>query len=75
MVLRGYRGHGSTAKSWNITLFSSSCDKDGNIVEALFGYRGQMWTLEKWGDVKRVSNGKYVTLCVLAMIVETEKEG
>lgn len=63
------KGHGSISRE--MLMFGCSTMTDtGEVVTATFGYRGNFWRMDRYGNVQRVANGKYVTLGRFAMVKE-----
>jgi hypothetical protein len=71
-VLSGDRGR-AFGELWKVKIFRVSLDPNFRIVEAEFGYKGNFWKMNRWGDVSRVVNGphgshKLYRLCVNASL-------
>lgn len=64
----GDRGRkcGMRAKKYKVIVFKAWTDESGHVIAAEIGYRGNFWQVNRYGAVRRVSNGKYVTLCDFA---------
>jgi len=71
VTVTGFRGkrYTLTPNRYEVLLFKAGMSAAGEVVTAEFGYRGNVWTMNRYGKVFRVANGKFVTLCDLASVV------
>lgn len=67
VVVVGSRGKRTI--NYKFLMFSCKNTPAGHVVEAEFGYRGNFWTLDRWGNVYRVCNGHLLKLCDSAHVI------
>ena len=81
VTVKGYRGnpHGRGPNmTYKMLMLKCKTSENGSVVEGEFKYRENFWTMNRWGKIYRVGNGrsgghKMHTLCDFASVTTKVK--